>query len=690
MIHKGEEEELRAKISIFNKLMLSVVLVVFFAVGISTYLAVRLESRALTEGLIHTGQHIVNHTASSTKSAFWSLNWAFVEKMLHDSSRCKEKEVIFIKVVKPDGEVYLASDRAYYGDKIDSSLLFDKETLFENYFFSKRQEKGILLVRPVTIGKERWYVVLGLSLQPVRQATRVLIVRNLIWGGLILLLAVIISFFLSKSITRPIIDLAESARIISRGNLDHIVTVKSNDEVGLLGQAFNRMLKNLKTATAELESSEERSRTLIATASKAKIGIAVIQNEGGRKGVFKYVNQGVADLSGYTREELLKMTLKDIIHPDSFGEVWKLYTEGPAENNLRSSNKFSGINKEGQKIPIEISTGVTIFDGKNALVCYARDISEMLEAEQQLTNYSQNLEKMIEERTAELKKTLADLQNTQSQLLQSEKMASIGQLAAGVAHEINNPVGFVKSNLGTMNEYREDLGKLLEPYKHLEEALSKGIANCGQETIQGLLEKIREVKEEIDLNYIQDDHQNVIEESLEGMKRVEKIVSDLKDFAHMDKGELEQADINQGLESTLNIVWNELKYKARVIKDLGNIPMVMCYPQRLNQVFMNILINAAQAIEKKGTIKISTRTANGQVEIRISDTGQGIPPEVLPKIFDPFFTTKEVGKGTGLGLNVVYNIIQQHKGMIEVESEVGKGTTFTISLQTEPDIASSG
>ncbi|MBW1947832.1 MAG: PAS domain S-box protein [Deltaproteobacteria bacterium] len=468
------------------------------------------------------------------------------------------------------------------------------------------------------------------------------------------------------------------------------MTVKSKDEVGLLGQAFNQMITNLKAAAAELESSEERYRTLIATASKAKISIAVIQNEGERKGVFKYVNQGVADLSGYTREELLQMTLKDIIHPDSYEKVWKLYTERPAEDNLRSTYQFWGVNKKGKKIPVEISTGRTLYDGKNALVCYASDITEKIEAEQQLKNYSQNLEKMVEERTAELKKTLADLQNTQSQLLQSEKMASIGQLAAGVAHEINNPVGFVKSNLGTMNEYREDLGKLLDQYEYLEEALSKGIANCGQETIRGLLEKVRKIKEEIDLNFIQDDHQNVIEESLEGIKRVEKIVSDLKDFAHIDKGELEQADINQGIESTLNIVWNELKYKAEVIKDLGDIPLVMCYPQRLNQVFMNILVNAAQAIEKKGTIKISTRAANGQVEIRISDTGKGISPQVLSKIFDPFFTTKEVNKGTGLGLNVAYNIIQQHKGTIEVESEVGKGTTFTISLQTKPDIAPDG
>ena len=303
-------------------------------------------------------------------------------------------------------------------------------------------------------------------------------------------------------------------------------------------------------------------------------------------------------------------------------------------------------------------------------------------AEKKLKDHSLNLEKMVEERTSELRTALHDLQETQSQLLQSEKMASIGQLAAGVAHEINNPVGFVKSNLGTMDEYREDLIGLLNKYGTLEATLGKEVEISGNRAIHKALEDIRKVKDEIDLDFILDDYQKVIEESLEGMARVAKIVSDLKDFAHVDKAELEHADINKGIESTLNIVWNELKYKAEVVKDFGDIPLVKCYPQRLNQVFMNILVNAAQAIEAKGELRIQTRLHDGYAEIRISDTGMGIPKEILPKIFDPFFTTKDIGKGTGLGLNVAYNIIQKRKGTIDVESEVGKGTTFTIRIPT--------
>ena len=298
--------------------------------------------------------------------------------------------------------------------------------------------------------------------------------------------------------------------------------------------------------------------------------------------------------------------------------------------------------------------------------------------------YQQNLEKMVGERTLKLKKALDNLQDTQAQLLQSEKMASIGQLAAGVAHEINNPIGFVKSNLGTMREYSEDLMRLLAKYQELEEALASDKSWSEKSSTCSLLEALTGLKKEIDLDFVLDDYQKVVAESLEGMERVAKIISDLKDFAHISKGEFEETDINDGIESTLNIVWNELKYKADVTKDLGDIPFVRCDPQRLNQVFMNILVNAAQAIEKQGKIKITTRALDGQVEIVISDTGAGIPKENRSKIFDPFFTTKEVGKGTGLGLNMAYNIIQKHKGSIHVESEVGKGTAFIIRLQVDP------
>ncbi len=273
----------------------------------------------------------------------------------------------------------------------------------------------------------------------------------------------------------------------------------------------------------------------------------------------------------------------------------------------------------------------------------------------------------------------------EGQLIQAQKLESIGQLAAGVAHEINNPVGFINSNLTTLDEYRQDLAELIHSYLHLEELLCKNPV-FSNDDVAAVLKNIRSLKEKVDLDFILSDFEKVISESREGTERVKKIVQDLKDFSHVDQAELKWADLNKGLESTLNIVWNEIKYKATVTKDYGDIPEVYCYPQQMNQVFMNILINAAQAIENKGEIKIATACLDGHepmVEIRISDTGKGIPPENLTKIFDPFFTTKPLGKGTGLGLNMAYKIIRRHQGKISVESEEGKGTTFIITLAVE-------
>ena len=274
----------------------------------------------------------------------------------------------------------------------------------------------------------------------------------------------------------------------------------------------------------------------------------------------------------------------------------------------------------------------------------------------------------------------------EAQLLQSEKMASIGRLAAGVAHEINNPTGFVSSNLKTLSDYIEDIMGLFKEYRKLISNLKKNSDICGPlSEISEQLKRIVDLENEVDLEFVLKDIFDLIDESKEGAERIKKIVQDLKDFAHPGQDKPKFADINQNIDSTVNVVWNELKYKADVIKDYGDLPRVQCYPQLLNQVFMNLLINAVQSIEKRGEINIKTRADNGYVEIKISDTGSGIPKENLNRIFDPFFTTKDVGKGTGLGLNVAYNIIKKHHGKIDVNSGVGKGTTFTIKIPVTGD-----
>jgi len=266
------------------------------------------------------------------------------------------------------------------------------------------------------------------------------------------------------------------------------------------------------------------------------------------------------------------------------------------------------------------------------------------------------------------------------ELLQSQKMASIGQLAAGVAHEINNPTGFVSSNLRTLEEYRADIERLFNAYQDLKEQAADLSTRMDATDLSAAVNRVNGIEEEIDLTFIREDIEALIKESHDGTERIKKIVEDLKNFAHPGQDRIQDTDINKGIETTLNIVNNELKYNATVIKAFGELPIISANPQQLNQVFANILVNAAQALHDNGEICIETRANEDFIEIRISDTGCGIPEENLEKIFDPFFTTKEVGKGTGLGMNIAYNIIKKHHGEIQVESRVGNGTAFTIRL----------
>jgi two-component system, NtrC family, sensor kinase len=249
------------------------------------------------------------------------------------------------------------------------------------------------------------------------------------------------------------------------------------------------------------------------------------------------------------------------------------------------------------------------------------------------------------------------------QLVHSEKLASIGQLAAGVAHEINNPIGYIASNLTVLDEYSKALLLLIA-------RMSEFIDS----------EKLDDLKSQTDYDYICEDMPTLISQSEEGLERVIDIVRQLKDFSHLDEAEFVYADLHLGIQSTLNIVANELKYKADVKKVFSTLPLVYCIPSQIKQVLLNLLVNSAQAIEKNGLITITTGCDDHWVWFSVADNGSGIAPESLEQIFQPFYTTKPRGQGTGLGLALSKTIVDKHAGQMNVTSELGKGCCFTIKL----------
>jgi len=398
-----------------------------------------------------------------------------------------------------------------------------------------------------------------------------------------------------------------------------------------------------------------------------------------------FVNQQYLKFTGLTLTECIEGGCVKLIHPDDQEHVLSIY-EQVKINCHKQEVEYRLKHCEGTErwiletvVPRIRKSGVV----SGYMGCGIDITSQKL--------VEKSLESMVEKRTLELKKinqVLASekkslelvnnqLKETQGHLIQSEKMASIGQLAAGVAHEINNPLGYIYSNLHTLKGYLSDLEEVIV----MTEKLTGQLPDDNSRVIE-----FNQLKQDLDLEFLQSDLQDLVSESIEGAVRAKKIVQDLRDFSRIDKQEMEIFDVEAGICSTLNIVHNELKYKADVVKEFSGIKPFKCVGAQLNQVFMNLLVNAAHAIEHFGKITVRTGyEGKDYVWVEVEDTGKGIPNEIRSKIFDPFFTTKPVGQGTGLGLSLSYKIIQDHQGRIEIDSVVGKGTKFRVLLPINPE-----
>ncbi|MFO7884824.1 MAG: response regulator [Desulfobacteraceae bacterium] len=265
------------------------------------------------------------------------------------------------------------------------------------------------------------------------------------------------------------------------------------------------------------------------------------------------------------------------------------------------------------------------------------------------------------------------------ELHKAEQMASLGRLAAGIAHEINNPLGFITSNLEILRAYREDQQNFMEKWRDFYRFLEK--KSVVDEEIKKQADHIKKFEDENELAYIMDDFQDLLTENLEGVQRIADIVKDMKAFGRPgDDSLVKRVDINREIETTVRVVKQDVSFNYPIHMDLGDIPKIECRPAHLNQVFYALLANAAHATRKKGRVRILTRAENNHLRIMVSDSGEGIPYEVLPKLFDPFFSTKEVGEGKGMGLNVAYHVVKSHGGRIKVKSDYGKGSVFTLLL----------
>ncbi len=339
-------------------------------------------------------------------------------------------------------------------------------------------------------------------------------------------------------------------------------------------------------------------------------------------------------------------------------------------NPLQRLQHFANDLADGKKI--QMSPSINKFEEINELENHFKTmVDKVMRRERSLSDAKDSLQELNDK-----------LVEHQQQLLHSEKLASVGQLAAGVAHEINNPTGFVMGNLEVLAEYKDDILQLLAMYDGLE----KQIENENNEQVNATLKSIKNYKKDTNIEYTLKDMHNLISDSIDGSRRIKNIVKDLKNFSRVDNIEKTPVDINSDvIEIALRLVWNELKYKCTLNKSLSPLPIYKCNPGELSQVILNLLVNACDAIKDNGEISISSTFMEDYIQIQVSDNGSGIENKDLIKLFDPFFTTKEVGKGTGLGLSISHRIIEKHGGVLSVASQVGHGTVFTIMLPIEEE-----
>ncbi len=616
---QADSQPFKIRMPIKYKILFSVILVVSMAVSAITYTAVRNESKMLHKSLIDKGQNLASNIASSTKSAFWSLNWIFVENLLKESAVAQQGDVIYTKIVKPNGEVYLANDQQYYGTLVDTGLLTGTSRIIQAYEFET--QKGILLVHPVEIGKETWHILLGLSTVQIEDALTELVTHNSFWGAIFLAISVLVSLFLSHSISKPISDLARVTQAIADGARDQTIQISSRDETGLLGDSFNKMIHSIQSAENALMASNERFVTVLDSVD------ATIY---------------VADINTY---EILFMnqSMKNLFGSDLIGKRCYQVFRGESKPCPVCKNDAL-IDDQGEP------KGVAVWEEENPVT--KRWFLNYDRAIHWIDDRVVHLQIAFE--TTKIRELDRKRKEAEAMLRQSQKMEAIGKLAGGVAHDLNNVLsGIINYPELLLLDLPED-HDLREP---IEEIKSSG--ERAATIVDDLLTLARRgvaVNEQVDINHLISQCATLPEYDKllsfhPGVHLVLSLEEDLNPVngspVHMQK-------------SIMNLISNA----AEAMPEGGQIQVST---RNLNP----------EEIMNEGLPSYP----NGYVLICVADQGVGIAKEEQEKIFEPFYTKKVMGRsGTGLGMAVVWGTVEDHGGQIKISSQVGQGTVFHIYL----------
>jgi signal transduction histidine kinase len=682
--HGSIHDQFQVKISIFHKLMLHVAMLIFATVGITTYLTVKSESEVLRESLILTGKRMAKQIASSTQSALLSENWLYLEKLLQSPELYGSKELIYAKIVRPSGEVYLANDKVYYGEVLSNSLRFNQETLLNDFYFPAKQEKGMLLVYPVNVGKAQWSVVLGFSVNPIKESTAALVQHNVIWGLVILVSAVVFSFFLSKTISKPLIGLAKAAKIVADGNLNHAVKVYSKDEVGLLSHTFNRMIKSLEKAERDLMASNERFLKVLDSI---------------------YADIYVADIQTY---EILFMN-KNMMQ--SFGQnlvgqlCWQAFGQetGPCNHctnkdlldkngNPAGLKIWEGKNPVSGKWYINYARAIKWVDGRYVHLQISTDVTKRKQAEEELQRAHDELELRVEKRTVELasanrtlrkeisvrKKTEADLKQAKDAAEGANRTKS--EFLANMSHELRTPlnhiIGFTElvlnAKFGSLNKTQEEyLNDVLHSSKHLLDLINDILDISRVEA-----GKLKLETSEINLKAcLQNSLIMIKEKATKHGIRLTTNFDGCSETIMADERKLKQ------------ILYNLLSNAVKFTPDGGSICLnakkVNCKNRPGRRRDEANGINFAKALA--GDTQVLEKNIHNGIEISVTDSGIGIKSEDLERIFNRFEqidgTSRRNYEGSGLGLALTRELVEMHGGRIWAQSEgEGKGSTFRILL----------